>query len=29
MLNSIVWNRADFVHINGFDVKQPKKVEMP
>ena len=28
MLNWIVWNRTDYLHKNGFGVKQPTKVDM-
>ena len=26
MLNWIVWNRTDYLHKNGFGVKEPTKV---
>ena len=29
MLNWIVFNRTDYLHKNGFGVKQPTKVDMP
>ena len=29
MLNWIVWNRTDYLYKNGFDIKQPTKVDMP
>ena len=29
MLNWIIWNRADYLHENGFGVKWPAKVDMP
>ena len=29
MLNWIVWNRTEYLHKNGFGVKEPTKVDMP
>ena len=29
MLNWIVLNRTDYLHKNGFGVKQPTKVDVP
>ena len=29
MLNWIVWNRTDYLYNDGFDIKQPTKVDMP
>ena len=29
MLNWIVLKRTDYLHKNGFGVKQPSKVDMP
>ena len=29
MLNRILWNRTDYLHKNGFGIKEPTKVDMP
>ena len=29
MLNRIVLNRTDYLHKNGFGIKEPTKVDMP